>query len=76
MLERTAGDANNTYDLGGIKNEAYISKQGWTDATINETITNGPQGSSINMAANAPCTVYTYPGMQNQHIVIEKSRKT
>ena len=38
---------------------------------IVEAIKNGVKGTSTNMRNNAPCSVYTYPGINNQYVVIE-----
>ena len=38
---------------------------------IVEAIKNGVKGTSTNMRNNAPCSVYTSPGINNQYVVIE-----
>ena len=63
------------YNYGGAKNQANATKRGWNDRMINEAIANGKKGSSINMANNELCSVYTYPGRPDQYVVIENSSR-
>ena len=67
---------NPSYNLDGSKDSNYVSKRGWNSDMINQAISNGKQGTSINMATNQPCTVYRYPGTDNQYVVIEDSTRS
>ena len=62
-----------SYNYNGSKSEKYVKKRGWTDDMIRYTMKNGQKGSSVNMANNASCTVYKYPGTSNQYVVIDDS---
>ena len=61
------------YNLNGAKGIDYVNKRGWTDDMINDAILYGQRGTSVNKANGASCTVYLYPGTQNQYVVIENN---
>ncbi len=67
---------NVSYNFDGSKNEKYMNKRGWDDAKISYAINNGKQGVSINMANQAECTAYRYPGTNNQYVVIENGTRS
>ena len=75
-IARSQLSSNTSYNLNGSKDEAYLTKRGWDGAKINGAINNGKQGTSINMANGAPCTVYRYPGTNNQYVVIETDSRS
>ena len=64
-------DKNQNYNYNGAKSKSYVNKRGWTDDMIQSAINNGPQGTSVNMANQNSCTVYRYPGVDNQYVVID-----
>ena len=67
----TQSNSSTSYNFNGSKSEIYVGKRGWDALKIGDAIKNGIQGTSINMANGAKCTVYCYPGTTNQYIVIE-----
>ena len=67
----TAQKQQRSFNYNGSKSEQYVNKRGWTDDMINEAITNGQKGTSINAANGATCSVYGYPGTDNQYVVID-----
>ena len=62
----------NSYNLNGQKGMNYVEKRGWNNTMINSAISAGAKGSSINMYNGALCSVYCYPGMRTQYVVIER----
>lgn len=74
--KNTPQAVNNTYNLNGSKDSNYVSKRGWNSDMISNAINNGKQGTSVNMANGAPCTVYCYPGTNNQYVVIENESRS
>lgn len=76
MAQNQIPSANTTYNLNGAKDTQYVNKRGWNDDMIKKAIKNGSQGVSTNMANNASCTVYRYPGLNNQYIVIENESRS
>ena len=63
------------YNLDGDKNQKYLDKRHWDKDMIEKAINNGKKGTSINAANGKPCTVYRYPGTQNQYVVIENKTR-
>ena len=64
-----------SFNFNGRKSEAYAAKRGWTNDAINEAVSNGRIGTSINKSNFELCTVYGHPTMPGQYVVIEnKSR--
>ena len=76
MAQNQIPHIDTSYNLNGAKNSQYISKRGWNDEMINSAIRNGPKGTSINMANDAPCTVYSYPGISNQYVIVENESRS
>ena len=72
-LSQSSQTTNTSYNLNGSKDSNYLAKRGWSGDMINTAINNGKQGTSVNMANNEICSVYTYPGVGNQYVVIEDS---
>ena len=71
-----ASSTSATYNLNGAKGIDYVTNRGWNDDMINNAISNGHRGTSINLANGESCTAYRYPGTNNQYVVIENiSRK-
>ena len=61
-----------TYNLNGLKKIKYLVDRGWNDKMIKEAILNGKQGTTINMATLAECSVYRHPNLpSNQYVIIE-----
>ena len=69
-------DDDERYNFNGRKDRNYIEKRGWTDEKINNAINNGKQGISKNMENNNICSVYRYPGIDNQYVVIDDVTKS
>ena len=75
MYQSQAAQYENAYNYSGGKNESYTQKRGWTDRDIRHAIHNGRQGTTVNRAGEA-CTAYSYPGVDNQYVVINNSTRS
>ena len=68
---RSGGGGGNKFNLNGLKGMKYLEKRGWSLDAIKNAILNGKTGVSTNRATGNESSVYSYPGSQNQYVVID-----